>query len=112
MHETANVFKINKVIVNRFLPDNCWYLVASGYCPKIIYRTSNPLNDSVEGPTRGTYTCVFSDLNTHIWIRQFFSFWSHQFDSNMDLCCYAGSTPTAISAGRPVAPTTASLADW
>lgn len=109
----SKVFGIKNIIVNRFLPDNCWYLCAKGYGIKKIFKDGKPGPVGFDGPVKGTISNIFIDMNTQIWNRQFFGYWSHMFDENMDICWYAGSTPTAVGTDlRPTAPTTASLKDW
>lgn len=114
VYKQSKVFGINKIIVNRFLPDNCWYLTASGHGVKCVYSSADvaKLGGGAEGPIKSTLVDVFFDKNSRTWVRQFLAYWSHWFDENAITCWYAGSTPTAITSGtnRPTAPTAASLA--
>lgn len=115
MWRSSGVFKLSKLIVNRFLPDNCWYLAASGYGVKKMVSAMDvqKLGGGAEGPVRSTLTDVFFDKNSRTWVRQFLAYWSHQFDENADMCWYAGSAPTSISSttNLPEAPSAASLAE-
>lgn len=112
MFRGSKVFGIKNIVVNRFLPDNCWYLAAKGKGLDVVYKKGRPGPVGVDGPVKSSISNVYCDVTTHIWVQQFLAYWSHQFDENMDICWYAGSTPLTISGGRPVAPTEASLKDW
>ncbi len=111
----SKVFGIKNIIVNRFLPDNCWLVCAKGHGVKTIGKMDNKYGQvGIEGPVKGTETNIFIDMYRKTWIRQFFAYWSHRFDYEMDICWYAGSLPTTLdgTTSLPVAPTTASLKSW
>lgn len=109
----SKVFGIKNIIVDRFLPDNCWYLAAKGYGVNLVYKKGKPGPVGFDGPVRGSVANVYIDMNSQTWVRQFFAYWSHWFDESMDMVWYAGSTPTSLSStNQPVAPTTASLSNW
>jgi hypothetical protein len=113
MWRGSKIFGIKNIIVNRFLPDNCWLVCAKGHGVKTIYRADNQYGTvGVEGPVKGTESNIFIDMNRKTWIRQFFGYWSHMFDVEMDICWYAGSLPTTLNATTqlPVAPT--SFVSW
>lgn len=112
MYTQSKVFGIRSIVVNRFLPDNCWYLCAKGTGVNKVMKNGRPGPVGVDGPVDGTVSNIYVDQPTQTYVRQFFGYWSHQFNSDMDICWYAGSTPTAIASGRPTAPTVASLANW
>lgn len=116
MFRQSKVFGIKKIIVNRFLPDNCWYIATSGYGVNLVYKTGKPGPVGVDGPVRGSVSNIYIDMNSQTWVRQFFAYWTHWFDENMDMTWYAGSTPTALGSAatgfRPTAPATADLVDW
>jgi len=110
----SGIFNLNKLIVNRLLPDNCWYLCASGEGVNSIATDYNILGDTPKGPVDGTYVDVFQNRDNKTWIRQFFAYWSHEFNEEADICWFAGSTPLTISSttGRPTPPVITDLADW
>jgi hypothetical protein len=113
MYKQSGVFKVKNLIVNRFLPDNCWYLAAKGKGVNLVRQKGGSRSQGNAGPVEGSYVDVWFDMNTKAWVRDILCYWSHMFDSNMDICWYAGSTPTSLdSSYNPVAPTTASLTNW
>lgn len=109
----SKVFGIKNIIVNRFLPDNCWFLAAKGYGVNCMKKEGKPGVVGVDGPVNGTITNIYIDMKTQTWVQDFFGFWSHMFNADMDVTWFAGSAPTTLdSNNRPVAPTVASLANW
>lgn len=113
MFKSNKVFAIDTIIVNRFLPDNCWYIGAKGQGCRITRYKGMPLLGATEGPVKGTYVHIWQDMKTKIWVRDFLAYWSHWFDSALDIAWFAGSTPTALdSNNHPAGPTTASLVNW
>lgn len=113
MYKQSKVFGIKNIIVNRFLPDNCWYVGAKGFGVNKILKKGKPGPVGVEGPVDGSVSNIYIDMATQTWVRQFFAYWTHMFTADMDICWLAGSTPTTLdSNNRPVAPTVGSLADW
>lgn len=112
MYKGTKVFKIQNIIVNRYLPDNCWYVCAKGTGVNLVKRKESPMSEGSEGPVKGSIVQVYYDMKAKVWARDFLCFWSHMFNADMDICWYAGSTPTAYASGRPTAPTAASLQDW
>jgi len=108
----SKVFGVKNVICNRFLPDNCWYLCAKGKGLSKVFKKGKPGPVGFDGPVRSSVANVFIDQNSQTWVRQFLAYWSHWFDESMWQTWYAGSTPTSISGGQPVAPTVGSLTDW
>lgn len=113
MFRQSKVFGIKNIVVDRFLPDNCWYLAAKGHGVNMVYKSGKPGPVGVDGPVRGSISNIYIDMNSQTWVRQFFAYWSHWFDENMWTTWYAGSTPTALdSNNHPAAPTVASLVNW
>lgn len=110
----SGVFNLDRLIVNRLLPDNCWYLCAAGEGVNSIVTDYPILGDVPKGPIDNTYVDVFQNRDNKTWIRQFFAFWSHEFNEEADICWFAGSTPTAVSSGRPTAPSASdsNYGDW
>ncbi len=111
-NKNSGVFKIQNVIVDRYLPDNCWYLGTKGYGVHLVKKSGKAMTGGAQGPIDSSIDDVWYEKTTKTWVNDFLVFWSHMFDSNMDICWFAGSTPTAIANGVPTAPTTASLQDW
>lgn len=109
MYKQSGVFKIKNIIVNRFLPDNCWYVGARGKGVKMI-KKKNPKSEGSDGPVSGSKVDIWYDQNAKIWVRDLLCYWSHMFDADMDIVWYAGSSPTSLSSGKPVAPS--SLQNW
>lgn len=113
MWKQSKVFGIKNVIVNRFLPDNCWYVGAQKKGVKMVGKKGDLGIIGFDGPAKSTVCSVWQDMGTQTWMRSFLGFFSHWFDENMDICWAAGSTPTAVgSTNMPTAPTNASLQDW
>lgn len=114
VYRESKCFALKNLIVNRFWPDNCWVMCASGRGVKKVRYKGEFLTGGVPGPVPSSKFCIFNDLNKHVWIQQFFAFWSFWMQPDMDIAWYAGSLPTTLDSttGRPVAPTTASLTNW
>lgn len=113
VYKSSGIFKLKNVIVNRYLPDNCWYLGKKGTGLKKVLRKGKPMSEGFEGPVKGSVNQIsYDSLGAKAWVNDLLCFWSHKFDSHMDFTWYAGSTPTTISAGKPVAPTAVSLVNW
>jgi hypothetical protein len=115
MYKQSGVFKLKNIIVNRFLPDNCWYLAAKKKGVSLVRQKDGSRSQGQPGPVKGSYLDIWFDMNTKTWARDLLCYWSHMFDSNMDICWYAGSTPTALSSSNsynPTAPATADLQNW
>jgi hypothetical protein len=105
----SQIHGIKDIIVNRLLPSSCWYVAAdNGDGVKRVCKKEGDYGISgKEGPIKDTYTNMYIDQRNQIYDFQFFAFWSHIFDEAMDICWYAGSTPTTLdSSNRPAAPTT------
>ncbi len=114
MYKQSKVFGIKNVIVNRFLPDNCWYVGAKGHGCNIVRKEGEFGLMGKKGPIDDTWDNIFIDANRQTWIRQFFGFWSHWFTEDMDICWYAGSTSRALdsSTNRPAAVAANTLVNW
>lgn len=113
LFKQAKVYELKNVIVNRYLPDNCWYVGAKGRGLHKVFPKNIPGIVGFEGPARGTYSNIYVDMSTQTWIAQFYAYWTHWFDEFMDICWYAGSTPITLdSTNQPSAPATSSLVNW
>lgn len=113
MFRQSKIFGVKNIVVNRFLPDNCWYLAAKGEGVNMVYKSGKPGPVGIDGPVRGSVSNIYIDMNSQTWVRQFFCYFTHWFNENMDMTWFAGSTPTSLdSNNRPVAPTAVSLVNW
>lgn len=108
----SKVFGIKNLVCNRFLPDNCWGFCAKGTGVDKVYKKGDMGPVGFDGPVRGSRAAIFIDMNSQVWVRNFYAYWSHWFNEEMGITWYAGSLPTTVTSGQPVAPTVASLSDW
>lgn len=113
LYKQSKVFGIKNLIVNRFLPDNCWYVGAKGHGCSVVKKDGGFDMAGTKGPIDDTWSNIYIDMGRQTWIRQFFGFWSHWFDDSMDMSWYAGSTSRTLdSNNHPAAVTAASLVNW
>lgn len=111
----TKLFGIKNIVVNRFLPANCWGVCSKGAGVKVIRKKDGDYGISgKEGPVPHSYTNMYVDQRNQIYAYQMLAYWSHMFDDSMDMTWYAGSLPRTLAAttNLPVAPATADLVNW